>query len=50
MENKKYKGFKIHFPYQIMIDLTKEIIVDNIVNYIHDIIEHVKNINSILYV
>ena len=47
---KKYKGFKIHFPYQIMIDLTKDIIVDNIVNYIHDVIEHVKNINSILYV
>ena len=46
---KKYSGFKIHFPYQIMIDLTKEIIVDNTVNYIYEIIDHVKNINSIIY-
>ena len=46
---KKYIGFKIHFPYQIMIDLTKEIIVDNTVNYIYEIIDHVKNINSIIY-
>ena len=46
---KKYIGLKIHFPYQIMIDLTKEIIVDNTVNYIYEIIDHVKNINSIIY-
>lgn len=46
--NKKF-GFKIHFPYQIMIDLTKEVIVDNTVNYIYEIIDHVKNINSIIY-
>ena len=45
----RYNGFKIHFPYQIMIDLTREIIVDNTVNYIYEIIDHVKNINSIIY-
>ena len=45
----KYSGFKIHFPYEIMIDLTKEVIVDNTVNYIFEIIDHVKNINSIIY-
>ena len=46
---KKYTGFKIFFPYQIMIDLTREIIVDNVVNYLFEIIDHVKNINSIIY-
>lgn len=46
---KTNKGFKIFFPYQIMIDLTKEIIVDNVVNYLYEIIDHVKNINSIIY-
>ena len=45
----KYNGLKIFFPYQIMVDLTKEIIVDNTVNYIWEIIDHVKNINSIIY-
>ena len=45
----KYNGFKIHFPYQIMIDLTKEIIVDKTVFYLYEIIDHVKNINSIIY-
>lgn len=32
-----------------MIDLTKEIIVNNVVNYLYDIIDNVKNINSIIY-
>ena len=46
----KYSSdLKIFFPNQIMIDLTKEIIVDNTVNYIWEIIDHVKNINSIIY-
>lgn len=45
----KHNGLKIHFPNQIMIDLTKKIIVDNTVNYIWEIIDHVKSINSIIY-
>ena len=41
--------FKIYFPYQIMIDLTKELIVDKIVKYINKIISNVPNVNSIIY-
>jgi hypothetical protein len=36
MEN--YKIFKIYFPYQIMIDLAKEIIVFKIVIHINKIL------------
>ena len=46
---KSFKGFKIFFPYEIMIDLTKKTIVNNVVNYLYDIIDNVKNINSIIY-
>ena len=45
----KNKEVKIQFPYQIMIDFTKEIIVDNIDIYIWEIIVHAKAINSIIY-
>ena len=42
-------GFKIYFPYQIMIDLTKEVIVDPIIKYINRIIFDVPQIDSIIY-
>ena len=47
MEN--YKIFKIYFPYLIMIDLTKEIIVFKIVNHINKILNYVPDIKSIIY-
>jgi len=40
---------KIQFPYQIMIDFTKEIIFDNTEIYKWEIIDLVKAINSIIY-
>lgn len=46
---KKKKGFKIFFPYKIMIDLTKELIVDKVVNHLYNIIDDVSDINSIIY-
>ena len=45
----KNKEVKIQLRYQIMIDFTKEIIVDNIDIYIWEIIVHTKAINSIIY-
>ena len=45
----KYNEFKIYFPYQIMIDMTKEIIVNKIVKYLNNIISNVPNVNSIIY-
>ena len=44
-KNGNYKIFKIYFPYQIMIDLTKEIIV----NHINKILNYVPDIKSIIY-
>ena len=45
----KYNDFRIYFPYQIMVDLTKEIIVDKTVKYIKDIITTVHQVNAIIY-
>ena len=45
----KNNEVKIQFPYQIMIDFTKEIIFDNTEIYIWEIIDLVKAINSIIY-
>ena len=44
-----YSKFKIYFPYQIMIDLTKEIIVFKVVNHLKHILKNVPNIQSIIY-
>ena len=49
IKNYNKKNFRIYFPYQIMIDLTKEIIVDKIKNYIGRIILDVPHINSIIF-
>ena len=46
---KTNNGFKIYFPYQIMIDLTKEVIVNPVVDYINKIILDVPQIDSIIY-
>ena len=46
---KRHKEFKIYFPYQIMIDLTKEIIVDKTVKYINKIISNVSQVSTIIY-
>ena len=43
------KNFRIYFPYQIMMDLTKEIIVDKITKYVRKIVFDVPNINSIIF-
>ena len=43
------KDFKIYFPYQIMIDLTNEVIVRNVIKYLKRIIKNVQNIKSIIY-
>ena len=48
-EINKYNNFRIHFPYQIMIDLTKEIIVNNVVNHLTKILKDVSNVKSIIY-
>ena len=48
-EIKKYNNFRIHFPYQIMIDLTKDIIVNNVVNLLLKIIKDIPNVESIIY-
>ena len=45
----KNKKFKIYFPYQIMIDLTKEILVDNTVKYINKIISTVPQVSTVIY-
>ena len=45
----KNNEVKIQFPYQIMIDFTKEIIFDNTEIYKWEIIDLVKAINSIIY-
>ena len=53
MENKKIKkgdGVRIYFPYQIMIDLTKEVIVNNVVKDINKIFNNVDpTIKSIIF-
>lgn len=41
--------YKIYFPYQIMIDLTKEIIVDKVINHLENILKHIPDIQSIIY-
>ena len=46
---KKNKGYKLYFPYQIMIDLTKEILIDKIVDHIEEILSHVPEIKNIIY-
>ena len=46
---KKYIGFKIYFPYKIMIDLTKEIIVNKVANHLNKILKKVPDIKSIIY-
>lgn len=43
------KNFRIYFPYQIMIDLTKENIVDKIATYINRIILNVPHISSVIF-
>ena len=43
------KKFRIYFPYKIMIDLTKEIIIDKISKYINRIILDVPHIDSIIF-
>lgn len=43
------KDYKIYFPYQIMIDLTEEVIVLNAVKYIKKIIQYVEDVKSIIY-
>ena len=45
----KNNGFKLYFPYKIMIDLTNEIIIGKVVMYINQIIKEVPYINSIIY-
>ena len=45
----KYSNYKIYFPYQIMIDLTKEIIVDKVINHLENILKHFPDIKSIIY-
>lgn len=44
--NYKYKPF---FPYQIMIDLTKEVIINKVVGYLNKILNNVPDIKSIIY-
>ena len=41
--------YKIYFPYQIMIDLTKEIIIDNVIKNLKKILKHIPDIKSIIY-
>ena len=48
-EIKRNQEFRIYFPYQIMIDLTKEIIVNNVVKHLKKILKNVPNIKSIIY-
>ena len=45
----KYSKFRISFPYQIMVDITKEIVVDKVVEYVNEIILNVPYVNSIIY-
>lgn len=45
----KYNEFKIYFPYKIMIDLTRELIVNKIVKYLNNIISNVPDVRSIIY-
>ena len=49
MEITNYLNYKIYFPYQIMIDLTKEIIVDKVINHLENILKHFPDIKSIIY-
>ena len=44
-----YSDYKIYFPYQIMIDLTKEIIIDNVIKNLKNILENIPDIKSIIY-
>ena len=44
-----YLNYKIYFPYQIMIDLTKEIIVDKVINHLENILKDIPDIKSIIY-
>lgn len=46
---KKNKGYKLYFPYQIMIDLTKEILINKVINHIEEILKHVPDIKNIIY-
>lgn len=46
--NSNYK-YKIFLPYQIMIDLTKEVIFNKIVGYLNNILNNVLDIKSIIY-
>ena len=48
-EIRKNNNYRIHFPYQIMIDLTKEIIVNNVVEHLMNIIKNVSKVDSIIY-
>ena len=43
------KDYKIYFPYQIMIDLTEEVIVFNVVKYLNKIFQYVEDVKSIIY-
>ena len=46
---KKNKGYKIFFPYQIMIDLTQEILINKVIEHINDILANVSDIKTIIY-
>lgn len=45
----KHSRYKIYFPYQIMNDLTENIIVSNVVKHLKDILKNVPDIKSIIY-
>ena len=45
----EYSHYKIYFPYQIMIDLTKEIIIDNVIKNLKNILKDIPDIKSIIY-
>ena len=49
IKNNQNNNYKIYFPYKIMIDLTKEIIVDKVVGYLKQILEDVQDVKSIIY-
>ena len=44
-----YSKYKIYFPYQIMIDLTNEIIIDYVIKNLKNILKHIPDIQSIIY-
>ena len=43
------KDYKLYFPYQIMADLTEEVIVFNVVKYLKKIFQYIEDVKSIIY-